>query len=184
MNRTDFDEFVQRQHTKQQKEKELDPKKKLRDWLEHLGSLYSQIKKFMKSYLDSGDAKIEFRKIQLNEEFIGLYDADQLVLTIGRSVVTFTPIGTMLIGLKGRVDVQGARGQARLSLVNKQVNSAHQLIRVTVSVAGEAKKKSSSPDEIKEIEWTWKIFTAPPQMKFIDLTQEAFFDMILSIADA
>jgi len=184
MNKTNFDEFVHRQRAKQEEEKKFDPQKELKDWLEYLDSLYSQINGFMASYLSSGDAKIEFRETQLNEDFVGTYTAKQMVLTIGRSAVTFTPIGTMLIGSKGRVDVQGPRGQARLGLVNKKANSARQLIRVTVSVAGEPMKEPPPSDETKEIEWGWKIITPPPEMKFIELTQEAFFEMILSVADA
>ena len=95
-----------------------------------------------------------------------------MILKIGPARVTFKPIGTMLIGTKGRVDVEGPLGKERLSLINKRVTTARQLVPV--------RETSDSPP----IEWVWKFITPPPEMKVIELTQEAFFDMILRVANA
>jgi hypothetical protein len=107
-----------------------------------------------------------------------------MILKIGSATVTFTPIGTMLIGTKGRVDVQGPLGNARLSLVNKRVTSARQLVQVTVRRPGDPPPAPASPEAIRQIEWAWKVITPPPEIKFIELTDETFFDMILAVANA
>lgn len=180
MSKSDFDEFVKRQQTEQQELAGFSPKQQLAEWLGYLDALYKQIAGYLQTYIASGGAQIECRDIPLNEEFIGAYTAQEMILKIGRSTVTFTPIGTMLIGTKGRVDVQGPVGTARLSLVNKQVTTARQLIRVTIG----RPPAPPSPEAIKQIEWAWKISTPPPEMKFIELTQETFFDMILAVANA
>ena len=184
MSKSDFDAFVKRQQAKQQDEEAFDPKQQLEQWLGYLDALYKQIEKFLELYIQNGSAQIAYAEVQLNEDFIGNYTARKMLLKIGRSTITFTPIGTMLIGTKGRVDVQGPLGSARLSLVNKQVTSARQLVQVTVTLPGQARPAPPSPQAINNIEWAWKIITPPPEIKFIDLTQEAFFDMILSVADA
>ena len=98
--------------------------------------------------------------------------------------MTFTPIGTMLIGTKGRVDVQGPSGSTRLNLVNKQVTAARQLVQVTVMRPGDPPPAPPSPEAVKQIEWAWKLSTPPPEMKFIELTRETFLDMILAVANA
>jgi hypothetical protein len=68
-------------------------------------------------------------------------------------------------------------------LTNKEVSNARQLIQVTVTVVG-SRPPPPPPDQVKkQIEWAWKISTPPPEMKFIDLTQESFFDMILAVVD-
>jgi hypothetical protein len=185
MSKADFDAFVKRQQAEEKKEAELDPKQQLREWLDYLNALYEQIADHLKEYLDTGAAKITLRDIQLDEEFSGVYTARELILKIGPSTVTFTPIGTMLIGTKGRVDVQGPRGTARLVLVNKKVTDARQLIKVTVRRVGGPPLPPAPPTEqaIKQIEWTWKLSTPPPEMKFTELTQDTFFNMILAVAN-
>lgn len=183
MSKADFDAFVKRQQVDEEEKVGFDPAKELREWLEYLNALYEQIKGYLKTYVDNGTAKITLRDIRLNEEFSGGYTASELILTIGRSTVTFTPIGTMLIGSKGRVDAQGPLGKVRLALVNKAVTNARQLIQVTARVVGDP-PPSPTPKRAKQhIEWAWKISTPPPEMEFIELTQSAFFNMILALAN-
>jgi hypothetical protein len=183
MSNTDFDAFVKRQQVEDEKKDGFDPEKQLREWLDYLNALYEQIKGYLKAYVESGTAKIALRDIQLNEEFSGVYTASELILTIGRSTVTFTPIGTMLIGSKGRVDVQGPLGKARLALVNKAVTNARQLIQITARFVGDPPPSPPPKQAIKHIEWTWKISIPPPEMEFVELTQDAFFNMILTVAN-
>jgi len=182
MAKTDFDEFVKRQQRLPSNEGQIDWAGRRDEWLRSLDDLYAQIESFLEAYLASGQMRREFRQIQLNEESIGSYTAKEMVLKIGRQEVTFTPIGTVLFGMKGRVDVLGPAGGARLFLVNKKATSARSLVRVTVSIPG------TTPPPVRErtepIEWVWKIGSPPPEMKFIDLTQQAFFEMILQVANA
>jgi hypothetical protein len=184
MSKSDFDAFVKRQQTEQEKEAAFDPQQQLADWLNYLDTLYKQITGYLKTYTEGGTAGIEYRNITLNEDFIGGYVAQEMILKIGRATVSFTPIGTMLIGTKGRVDVQGPAGTERLHLVNKKVTAARQLVRVTVQRPGDPPPAPPSPEATKQIEWGWKIATPPPEMRFIELTQETFFDMILAVANA
>lgn len=183
MSKSDFDAFVKRQQADEEKKADLDPKQQLREWLDYLSALYKQIEGYLQTYVDSGAAKITRRNIQLNEEFIGAYTAPEWILTIGRSTVTFTPVGTMLIGTKGRVDVQGPLGKARLVLVNKKITDARQLIQVTVTRVDDSPPALPTEQAIKQIEWTWKLSTPPPDMKFTELTQDTFFNMILAVAN-
>ena len=180
MSRADFDKFVQRKQEEGKQAAQFDPKQQLAEWLQYLDALYRQIEKTVSAYIERGVATIEFHKIELNEDFSGLYNAPQMLLRIGSSTIVFKPIGTMLIGSKGRVDVQGPQGSARLSLIDKNVTHARQLVRIRVS------KPDDPPQEPKrdKIEWVWKIMTPAPEMNFVELTEDSFFDMILSITDA
>jgi hypothetical protein len=184
MSKSDFDDFVKRQQAQQQDEAAaFNPKQQLDEWLSYLDALYKEITVYLQDYTKSGAAQIEYRDIPLNEEFIGPYTARQMILKIGSATVTFTPIGTMLIGTKGRVDVQGPLGTKRLNLVNKWMTSGRQLVQVTVRRSGDPPPAPASPEAVRQIEWAWKINTPPPEMKFIDLTDEVFFDLILAVAN-
>jgi hypothetical protein len=181
--KTEFDRFVERQQAQSEDATSVDPKQQLQEWRDYLNVLYDKIKEYMCSYINNGAANITLENIILNEEFSGPYTVQQMRPKIGRSSITFKPIGTMLIGSKGRVDVRGPRGSARLGLVNKHVMHASDLIRVTVSVVGAPQRPPPPKPENQKIEWAWKIITSPPQMSFTDLTRDVFFDLILSIAD-
>lgn len=128
-------------------------------------------------------AEINFEEIELNEEFSGPYKVKAMRLRIGKSVITFKPVGTMLIGSKGRVDVSGPRGESRLVLIDKNVTSARQFVRISVKRGGDAPidfpvENASSP------EWVWKLASPGIAMDFMDLTEDNFFDMVLAVADA
>jgi hypothetical protein len=177
-----FDDFVKRQQTTTSDEPPVDWTKERDEWLTFLGILYSRIESFLKTYLSSDQIRCEYNDVELNEENIGSYMARRMVLKIGRQEVTFTPIGTSLIGMKGRVDVLGPAGSARIVLVNKKATGARSLIRVTVS------SSSRTPNVVpsgaaEPIEWDWKIASPPPEMRFIDLTKEAFFEMVLEVSN-
>jgi hypothetical protein len=146
MSKSEFDEFVKRQNSEQP---DFDPKQLLDEWLGDLEALYRNITSYLQTYIDSSDAQIEYQNVQLNEDFSGPYIACKLILKIGRAAVTFTPIGTMLVGSKGRVDVQGPSGTARLVLISKLATTARSLIRVTIRGADDPPPPPPSPDEAK-----------------------------------
>lgn len=182
MTNSKFSDFVkQQQHDNNKEEEEavFDPKKQLEEWFHYIEVLYEKINSFMKTYIDDGMATISYNNITLTEDFSGSYQIRQMLLKIGRSTITFTPIATMLIGAKGRVDVQGPSGGARLILMNEKVTNASQLITVRVSRPGDA--PPALPKK-QDINWAWKIISSPPKMDFIDLTEDSLSDMILTVA--
>lgn len=98
MSRSEFDDFVRRQQSEEQKEEaSFDPKQQLAEWLAYLDALYKKITGFLETYVENGAAQIGYREIILNEDFIGDYRAKEMLLKIGRATVIFTPVGTMLV---------------------------------------------------------------------------------------
>jgi hypothetical protein len=177
---TDFGEFVKRQQTASAEGSRVDWTKERDEWLRHLKELYDQTESFLAEYIKTGAIKFNYRDIRLNEENIGSYSARQMILKIGRQEITMTPIGTLLIGAKGRVDVVGPAGRTRLVLVNREASGP--AIRVTVSIGGkpEPPPVGAAP---KEIKWAWKIATSPPTIKYIELTQESLFQALMEVAN-
>lgn len=186
MSRTEFDEFVKRQQREESSASKVDWDAERDQWLESLNALYAQIEKFLQAYISAGQARYEYRDVALNEQDLGSYVAREMILHFGRQQVKLIPIGAMLIGTKGRVDVNGPAGTARLTLIGKDVTDARQLLNVTVT--GFGKEKSLRPSvgnrPREPMTRVWKIASRPPEMKFTELTQEAFFEMILEVANA
>lgn len=185
MSRKDFDSFVQRKN-KEQAARSFDDGQQLQEWLDYLDLLYEISKNYLGKYIDNGSVKIDHKPTTINEEFSGPYTVLEMIVHIGPSTVEFRPLGTMLIGSKGRVDVEGPGGTARLSLVNEKVERARDLINVSLIMADHMRAEGwkTSEKEHAPIKWQWKIMTAPPEMNFIPLTEENFLDMLMGVADA
>lgn len=73
-------------------------------WLEELSRLMGDIKTWLINAGISLDAIESFAEA-LNEESLGRYSATGLRVRIGAALITFQPIGSVLIGAYGRVDV-------------------------------------------------------------------------------
>jgi hypothetical protein len=183
MDSKDFDEFVKRQQGGASvADAEVNWEKERDEWLAHLDRLYSKVESLLGKYVSSGQIRYEYRPIDLNEENIGSYAAKQMVLRIGRQEVDLVPIGTLLIGSKGRVDVNGPAGRAQILLVDSKVSDPRALVHVTVSVGAKLPQPPRSK-RAEEIQWEWKIVTRPPERRFIEITQQSFFDLILEVAN-
>ncbi len=185
MTKKDFEKFVQDQQAiKEATVPPIDIDWKAW-WLEKLEDLYLQIESFLREYKDSGKIEINYSNLELNEENIGQYIAKKMIITIGRNEIIFQPIGTFLFGARGRVDIKGPFGQSRLLLVNKEFKRATDMIQVEIKIAGketQPQKKETKP--FQDIKWAWKFVTTPPEMKFIDLTSEEFYSIIMALSNA
>lgn len=181
MGKTEFDAFIDAQ----QKKPSIDWETQKKDWLESLEKLYEQVRLYLKDYCDSGRMELESRSVQLSEEDIGVYDAPQMVIKIGGNHATLTPVGTMLLGAWGRVDMSGVAGEERLLRVGKGTTT----IRVKVSIRVDRQKQppqEEGPQEetTKPGELVWKLATHPPDVRFIDLDEEAFLSALMRVMNA
>jgi len=180
MTNATFDEFVKSQQPNAHAD--IDWNAMRDEWLRRLDQLYNQIHEFLKEYIEAGEIQLERSPISLNEENIGLYTAMQLTVKIGRKNVRFQPIGTLLIGSKGRVDVTGTGvTEARLVLIDKKFTKASDMIRISIGFEGSL--PNTPKEEPGNIELVWKIVTRPPERRFLELTRETLFEMIMEVAN-
>jgi hypothetical protein len=177
---SDFDAFVKREQTAAAEGERVDWGKERDEWLGHLTELYEQTESFLAQYIETGQIKVNYRDIELNEENIGSYRARQMILKIGRQEITMTPVGTLLIGAKGRVEVVGPAGRTRLLLVNSEASGP--TIKVTVSMGGKPEPPAVEAPP-KQIKWAWKIATSPPTIRYIELTQDSLFQALMEVAN-
>ena len=177
---TDFDSFVHQQQDKKEDRKEYWSRE--RDtFISLVDSVYKNIEEFLYSWTSNGLVTIEYHEHEIHEEDTGIYKIRKCIIAIGNRFIALTPIGTQLIGTKGRIDISGAFGRSRLVLVDKDTSS----FRVTVTQVDlsnpEEENKGKTPQ--KEIEWTWKIVSNPPNIKFIEFNKENFLSKVLEISN-
>jgi len=178
---TEFDEFVKRQQEAAAGVASVDWDRERKEWLDYLDKLYRKIESLLDKYVSSGQIQLGYRQVELNEENIGSYAAKQMVLRIGPKNVVLEPIGTLLIGSKGRVDIIGPAGKAQLLLVDSKASEPASLIHVTVGRAGNL--PSGPTKSLRVIKWEWRIVTRPPERRFIEITQQTLFQLIMEVAN-
>ena len=122
MSEKTFDEFVKKRLDEaeaSQSAGEKDWDRTRGEWIQSLRDLYSKMEKYLKKYTEAGHIQIRREKIHLSEQYLGSYEAEKLTFEIGMDKIVAKPIGRLMIGATGRVDLIGARGALRLVLLEK-----------------------------------------------------------------
>jgi hypothetical protein len=79
-----------------------------------VNDLYGRIENILAEPIAKRAVRLERRKKNLTEAYIGTYAVDDLILQIGGEQVRFSPAGRNVCGSSGRVDVVGDRDTAVL----------------------------------------------------------------------
>lgn len=178
-----FDEFIKNQtkRTTTENATRVTPEQEKKLWLSKLDELYTLVGKSLDAYVKSEDVVINRVQVDIHEEQLGTYKAYQLEILLGRQLVQLKPVGTFLIGARGRVDMIGPRGSVRFVIVPPAAKKPN--IRVTVSIAGEENEPLPEPKHVPIEEWVWKISTLPPQIMYLELTSESFRNALVGVVN-
>ena len=180
MGKKEFDDFIKKQKIASESEKEIDWEANKEEWLKRLDDFYLIIEEYLKEYVAEDKVKYSYSNIEITETYIGSYIAKTLNIDLGKHKVELKPIGTTLIGAKGRVDLIGANGKVKFVLVNKDLSAPR--IKFEIYIQGEEPAKKEEEPEI--LEWDWKIATPPPRISYINLEQETFLDALMEVVGA
>lgn len=153
----------------------IDWEKEREDFLAQLRSLNNYIRSWLSDFVDSKKAVIEDITVELSEDYIGSYTAPGLCITIGRKEITAMPMGTLLVGARGRVDMKCEGRLARIVLVPETATGN------ALRAFSQVDDDSSESKKVVLSEWVWKLTTAPPKIKYIDLNEDVFADVVLGL---
>lgn len=178
MSKKDFEEFLKKHATKTP-EKEIDWEVQKEEWLEYIKQFYESVKEWLEPYKADGKVSYDFKPLMLTEENIGTYEVDAMHVNFAGQKITLEPIGTLLIGTKGRIDLEGARGRVQFILADK--DSKGMKVNVSVSIGEQPEKK---PEERKVPDWTWKIVLREPRkISYAEFNEDNFFDALMEIVN-
>jgi hypothetical protein len=178
-----FDEFVRQEQAAARisREKPVDWQAEKNAWLHQLDLLYAEVTGYLKPYEGSG-VTVERRPIELSEDYIGRYSADAMDIIIGSKTITLEPVGTLLVGSKGRVEVAGPLARAQLLLLDSRVKSTSELIHISISVnSGPPAPPPHEPPS--DIIWVWRIVTRPPRREILELNRDSFLNLLVEISN-
>ena len=109
-----FEEFLKKKKKENGKKIDWDNRKKL--WLKSLEILFNDIDKWLSPHIKKGEVEILKSTITIREEHIGEYETQKIQINIGNGFIYVKPVGTIVLGAYGRVDLYGTKGDRILIL--------------------------------------------------------------------
>ncbi len=176
----EFDKFLVSNEKKAKPE--IDWEKRKTEWLEKIDDLYNNINNWLSDYTESSRIELKYIDYPMFEEALGSYMVKKLEIKLGDQVATIEPIGTILIGARGRADLSGRKGKIKFVLTDKNISKP----KITVRIIGTPEEEKKREEELaklpkEQIDWVWKISTNPPNITYTDLTQETFLNSIIKV---
>jgi hypothetical protein len=181
----DLKSIIENKNKEAEAEDTFDPKEQIAEYVLLTNDLYVKVKNAIKELLDDNLVSLKYAPISISEDDLGQYTIDSLQILFAGEKVTFTPVGTMLIGSKGRIDMVGPKGVERFALIRKGVSSPSQLINISVSIGSDKKNEVATKKTISRptpADWEWKIL--PNQRvwtKFEEVSDESITKAIMRV---
>jgi hypothetical protein len=182
MLKKDFEEFLTRKESVQSQEKQINWETEKQEWLAYLDQLYGLFEKALKSYKEQGRVTIAYDEIEIMEEYVGTYRAKRMTIGISHGRIILTPIGTNLIGAKGRVDMSGKSGSVRIVLVDSHMKRLQDHIKVSVYVGTTPPEDVQKPKE-EPITWEWRFLTAPPTYTYQPVNDDTIYSALMELSN-
>jgi hypothetical protein len=180
MTKKEFETFLEQKVRSTTETSPIDWEAKKRDWLKQLDGFYLLVGTWLADYKDSGKLKVEMSTVSLSEEHIGTYEAASMTISLGTDKVTLVPVGTLIIGGRGRVDMTGPAGTAKFILTGKHSKGVG--ISVTITERPQPAQQALPQDGAAE-ELVWKLATPPPKIRLINLEAETFFSALTEVVN-
>lgn len=174
MSKKDFESLLSK-HEIQEKEESINWDQQKQEWLDFINQFYSCLENWFEPYKESEKLSYEYRSYSLTEDHIGKYETRIMHVKFAGQDLKIEPIGTLLIGTKGRIDLEGARGRVQFILADKERKGPN--IKVSI---GEPLKK----EEPKKINWIWKIVLKDTRrIAYEEFNEDNFFDALMEVVN-
>jgi hypothetical protein len=116
---TNFDEIVKKHAeslAKIEYENEARTDQRKQWWQDRVVSLIDEIGNWLDVLITANVIKLTRPYVSISEEKLGTYDIQSGLVQLGKEKLIFRPVGTMIQGGVGRIDVEGSSGKAMLIL--------------------------------------------------------------------
>jgi len=148
-------------------------------WLGKINHLYNDVKEWLAPLVPEA-LYIEEDTMEVYEERLGSYEAPQLNINLYTEVVKLIPIGTIIIGGLGRVDLIGDEGSVMIILEQKGQHRPQ--ARVYMGEEELKSKKQSKLPNYNKMDTEWIIPTEKGRLrKYQVLTREVFNNALMRV---
>lgn len=160
---TSFDTFVRRQVEVAKPQPQIDVQGRIEWFIKQLSEFYTLVcDNWLKSNIDAGEITVEEKSVTIHEELLGEYQVKGLNIIIGNLVVRLRPVGTILIGTRGRIDICYGSRRSMFVLAGEHISSP--------------RTKAKEPGRV-----VWKYVDRSGLMKYVSLDADRFQQIILDL---
>ncbi len=152
-----------------------------REWISHVKKLYEFVEGALYEYKDRANFEVKRKKIEITEESFGTYETESIEISVGGKQARLVPIGSSIIGASGRVDVIGPAGRSTLVLVPGSLDGPRIYSFISASQEEQRTKRDSASEETKQEALEWKVATEPPNIRYLTLNEDLFFDVLVEV---
>lgn len=186
MEKEELKEFLEKQKHPP-KEAEVNWELHKSNWIEHVNRLYNDIDNWLKDFITNRMLEIKKERIEIVEEEIGKYSIDKYIIIFPDYQIALEPLGTMIIGAWGRIEMIGYLNKSLpLLLLPPHVSRTSQMVQVEIIDTGDngaitgnisigSKPSEPTADSYPDLEW--KLFDENTRV-LNKLTNTLFYDCI------
>jgi hypothetical protein len=182
MTKNDFDGFLLLKEKEQKDIPEIDWEAEKNKWLSYLDELYGLFEASLNDYKKSGKIRITYDEISITEENIGTYKAPKMIIEFAGEKITLRPVGTNLIGVKGRVDVTSKSGSAKIVLVDSRMKGMDDHIKIVLYDHGKASSHIEKETPKEAIILEWKFITLPSRL-YLPVNEDTIYSVIMELSN-
>ena len=170
-----LEEILRKKHEKKEKQA-VDWNRRRNIWLNSVEAFYQDVVRWLGPFTEKGLLEITCEDAVKREENIGEYHLKKMILNISEETVIFDPVGTLIIGARGRIDMTGKNGTIMFVLVDRESDGPG--IRMKTEF-----RENNHPESEREPELVWKISTSPPDIQYTPLNEDSFSDVLAEVID-
>lgn len=139
-----------------------------------------QLLRTIEEWLKPLGVDIEWRNVELYEEGLGRYEAPALVIfsPSGKHIASLEPVGALVIGARGRVDLRGKVDRAGIVYLE---NGGPELEVRTIDSGHEEVTRKSLLRGVQGPGWYWAGDVM--RKRAHPLTKDLFFDLLTGVSD-
>ncbi|MBF0462743.1 MAG: hypothetical protein HQL87_15295 [Magnetococcales bacterium] len=138
---TQFAEFLKRKQSREEPGRHIDWEGRRTIWLDRVQSLVQQIGVWLQPYQAQGLLDAQNFRHSIYEEAMGeygRYEALGMTITMGLETVSLTPVGMVILGGLGRMDMDGPLGKIKMVLSDSDQMPSFRVVRIATSMPGDA----------------------------------------------
>ena len=117
--------FLKHEKEKRQaREREVDWEDRKHHWLDAVNALYEQIYVWLQKSIKDQVVEVYYDNMHIGEEYIGDYTTKKMVIRLGPDKIRLEPVGTLIVGSNGRIDLIGTKAAITLVLLENDWHMA------------------------------------------------------------
>ncbi len=153
-------------------------------WLSHISNLYYEIDLWTTEFQEEGIFKITKTQKKITEEEIGEYDIETLSISTDDNTLILDPVGTLLIGAWGRINLTSNKGKRIFLLLPIGYKNMRDHVNIKVEIITNPSEEKAIEDKKQENEESfsypnleWYLLNEQ-DFSYIKIVNEVFYDIL------